>query len=74
MPIHVKITSNGLTLDENVEKFMFYPFVTSKANAEGLGLTYVNTIISSYGGHLKYEREKNLSSFNLFFPINKNRR
>ena len=64
----------GINLDENTEKFMFYPFITSKADAEGLGLTFVNSIISSFGGHFKYEREKNLSSFNLFFPIGKNRR
>ena len=53
---------------------MFYPFITSKNNAEGLGLTFVNSILSGYGGHLKYEKEKNLSTFNLFFPFNKNGR
>ena len=37
---------------------MFYPFITSKANAEGLGLTFVNSILSSFGGHFKYEKEK----------------
>ena len=74
LPIHIKISDNGLSLDENIEKFMFYPFITTKANSEGLGLTFVNLVLSNYGGHLKYEREKNSSSFNLFFPINKNRR
>ena len=73
LPIHVKIIGNGLSLDENIEKFMLYPFITSKTNSEGLGLTFVNSIISSNGGHFKYEREKNLSTFNLFFPINKKR-
>ena len=71
LPIHVKIIGNGESLDENIEKFMFYPFITSKGNSEGLGLTFVNSILSSFGGHLKYEKEKNLSTFNLFFPINK---
>ena len=74
LPIHVKIIGNGESLDENIEKFMFYPFITSKVNSEGLGLTYVNSILSSYGGYLKYEKERNLSTFNLFFPINNNRR
>ena len=59
--------------EEDIEKFMFYPFITTKHAAEGLGLTFVNLILSKYGGHLKYIREKNLSSFNLFFPINKHR-
>ena len=74
LPIHVKIIGNGESLDENIEKFMFYPFITSKVNSEGLGLTYVNSILSSFGGYLKYEKERNLSTFNLFFPINNNRR
>ena len=74
LPIHIKIIDNGVTLNENIEKFMFYPFITSKNNADGLGLTFVNSILSSYGGHLKYEREKNLSTFNIYFPISKNRR
>ena len=50
LPIHVKIIGNGESLDENIEKFMFYPFITSKVNSEGLGLTYVNSILSSFGG------------------------
>ena len=74
LPIHVKIIGDAINLDENTEKFMFYPFITSKDNAEGLGLTFVNSILSSFGGHLKYEREKKLSSFSLFFPIKKTRR
>ena len=73
LPIHVKIIGNGSSLDENIEKFMFYPFITNKVNSEGLGLTFVNAILSSFGGHLKYEKEKSLPTFNLFFPINKNR-
>ena len=74
LPINVKIIGNGGNIEENIEKFMFYPFISSKTNAEGLGLTFVNSILSSYGGHLKYEKEKNLSTFNLFFPFNKNGR
>tara|TARA_E500000178_G_scaffold19674_1_gene18533 strand:- start:30 stop:1094 length:1065 start_codon:yes stop_codon:yes gene_type:complete len=74
LAIHVKIIGNGESLDENIEKFMFYPFITSKVNSEGLGLTYVNSILSSFGGYLNYEKERNLSTFNLFFPINNNRR
>ena len=50
---------------------MFYPFITTKKKSDGLGLTFVNLTLSKYGGYFKYEREKNFSSFNLFFPINK---
>ena len=48
---------------------MFYPFITSKVNSEGLGLTYVNSILSSYGGHLKYEKEKIYPLLIFFFLL-----
>ena len=59
--------------DEDIEKFMFYPFITNKKNAEGLGLTFVNLNVSKYGGYFKYERERNSSTFNLYLPLIINR-
>ena len=41
---------------------MFYPFITKKPKSEGLGLTYVNLMVSKYGGYLRYEREKDRES------------
>ena len=67
LPIHVKITDNGQSINEDIERFMFYPFITSKLNAEGLGLTFVNLILSQYGGHFKYEREKVFHRLTIFF-------
>ena len=52
---------------------MFYPFITNKKNAEGLGLTFVNLNVSKYGGYFKYERERNSSTFNLYLPLIINR-
>ena len=63
----------GPGIDEDIEKFMFYPFITSKVNSEGLGLTYVNSVVSKYGGYFKYEREKGRSTLNMFLPLVKNR-
>ena len=52
---------------------MFYPFITSKINSKGLGLTYVNSVVSKYGGYLKYERERGKSALNIFLPLVKER-
>jgi two-component system, NtrC family, nitrogen regulation sensor histidine kinase GlnL len=73
LPIHIKIIDAGPGIDEDIEKFMFYPFITSKNNSEGLGLTYVNSVVSKYGGYLKYEREKGRSALNMFLPLVKKR-
>lgn len=73
LPVHIKIIDEGPGIEEDIEKFMFYPFITSKINSEGLGLTYVNSVVSKYGGFLKYERERNKSALNIFLPLVKER-
>ena len=74
LPIHIKITDEGPVIDDDIEKFMFYPFITKKPSSEGIGLTFVNSVVSKYGGYLKYEREKGKSSLNIFLPLIKDRR
>ena len=73
LPIHIKIIDEGPGVEEDIEKFMFYPFITSKTSSEGLGLTYVNSVVSKYGGYFKYEREKGRSALNMVLPLVKNR-
>ena len=69
LPIHIKIIDFGSGVDERIEQFMFYPFVSNKTGSDGLGLTYTNMMISFYGGYLKYEKEKEGTAFNVFLPI-----
>ena len=74
LPIHIKISDEGNGIDENIEKFIFYPFVGSKEGADGLGLAYINTIISKNGGFIKLEKEKDITVFNIFLPLKNERR
>ena len=69
LPIHIKISDEGNGIDENFEKFIFYPFVSTRADADGLGLAYVNTTIAKNGGFIKLEKEKNITTFNIFLPL-----
>ena len=39
-------------------KNLFYPFVGTKENTDGLGLAYVNTTISKNGGFIKLKKKK----------------
>ncbi len=74
LPIHIKISDEGSGIDESIEKFIFYPFVGTKESSDGLGLAYVNTVISKNGGFIKLEKEKDITVFNIFLPLNSNRR
>ena len=69
LPIHIKVSDEGGGIDENFEKFIFYPFVGTKSKSDGLGLAYVNTIIAKNGGFIKLEKEKNITNFNIYLPI-----
>ena len=42
LPILIKIKDFGSGVDEKIEQFMFYPFVSNKAKSDGLGLTFFN--------------------------------
>ncbi len=74
LPVHIKIIDYGKGVEEKIEQFMFYPFITNKSNSDGLGLTYANIIISKNGGYLKYEKEKEGTAFNIFLPLYNSRR
>ena len=41
----------------------------SKEKSDGLGLAYINTIISKNGGFIKLEKEKDITAFNIFLPL-----
>ena len=69
LPINIKILDQGPGVTDKLAEFMQYPFVTSKPNADGLGLSYASQTISKYGGHLKYEKEKDGTAFNIFLPM-----
>ncbi|MBJ56872.1 MAG: hypothetical protein CMP24_01360 [Rickettsiales bacterium] len=71
LPILIKIKDFGSGVDEKIEQFMFYPFVSNKSQSDGLGLTFTNITVSLYGGYLKYEKEKDGTAFNIYLPINK---
>ena len=74
LPIHIKISDEGNGIEENIEKFIFYPFVGTKNSSDGLGLAYINTIISKNGGFIKLEKEKDVTVFNIFLPLKSERR
>lgn len=70
LPINIKISDEGNGIAEDIEEFIFYPFVGSKDKSDGLGLAYVNTVISKNGGFIKLEKEKGSVAFNIYLPLN----
>lgn len=48
----IKVTDSGPGIDPSVAPKLFQPFVTSKHNGTGIGLSIARTIIETHGGQL----------------------
>jgi PAS domain S-box-containing protein len=50
--INVVVSDNGMGLPVEVEKKIFNPFVTTKSDGLGMGLSIARTIVESHGGRI----------------------
>ena len=57
LPLEVCIIDNGPGAPQELEDYLFDPFVTSKPNGSGLGLALAAKVIGDHGGVIEYERQ-----------------
>ena len=69
LPLMFSIIDNGSGIPNQIKDDIFEPFVTTKVNGSGLGLSLVSKIISDHGGVVEYTRVKNRSIFSVLMPI-----
>ena len=67
-PIHVEISDNGEGISDFLKETLFNPFITSKNNGTGLGLTQVIGAMNSHGGKAEYIQSISNTTFRLSFP------
>jgi two-component system sensor kinase FixL len=53
--VEVSVTDSGAGVSMDVADRLFEPFVTTRRNGTGLGLTICHAIIEAHGGTLSYE-------------------
>ena len=59
--IIIKITDNGIGIEDKMISKIFEPYFTTKAKGTGLGLSIVKRIIEDHSGKIKIEKNKNMA-------------
>lgn len=71
LPIEIQVSDNGLGVDPTLADHIFEPFVSSKANGQGLGLALVRKLVRDMDGRITHERDDNagLTHFRIHLPM-----
>lgn len=69
LPLMVAVADNGAGIPEDVQPYLFDPFVTTKRNGTGLGLALVAKVIGEHGGVIEFDSRPGRTVFRVFLPL-----
>jgi two-component system nitrogen regulation sensor histidine kinase GlnL len=69
LPLLVTISDNGPGIPENLIRDIFDPFVSSKVNGSGLGLSLVSKFIADHGGVVECDSRPGRTRFRVRLPV-----
>lgn len=64
----ITVSDNGSGLSNSIKEKLFEPFVTSKVEGHGLGLSISKQICHDHAGNLEYEHNKDFTKFKISIP------
>ena len=68
-PLEVKIQDNGPGVPAELRDHLFDPFVTTKPQGSGLGLTLVAKLVADHDGMIDFESEPGRTVFRVRLPV-----
>lgn len=68
LPIALSVSDNGSGVPEELQAYMFDPFVSSKQNGSGLGLALVAKIVGDHGGVISCDSAPTGTTFQVLMP------
>ncbi|WP_112323785.1 two-component system sensor histidine kinase NtrB [Oceanibium sediminis] len=69
LPLLVTIIDNGGGIPETLIRDIFDPFVSSKVNGSGLGLSLVSKVMSDHGGVVEVDSHPGRTEFRVRLPV-----
>ena len=69
VPLEIAIRDNGVGISDEIQAAVFNPFVTTKSNGSGLGLTLVAKIVGDHGGTVEFETGAEGTEFRVHLPV-----
>ena len=68
LPIEIRIIDNGPGIAEHITDQIFQPFVSSKPEGQGLGLSLVSKVAAAHGGIVEVKSRPGKTKFSLLLP------
>lgn len=69
LPLQIEVTDNGCGIPDTLISEVFDPFVSSKSNGTGLGLSLVSKVIATHGGLVECTSIKGRTVFLVRLPV-----
>ena len=68
LPLEISVSDNGPGVGADLAARLFEPFVSSKSDGRGLGLSLVAKVVGDHGGVIEYDSEPGATVFRLMLP------
>lgn len=68
LPLEFCVHDNGKGVPEELQAYLFDPFVTTKTNGTGLGLALVAKIVGDHGGVVECDSQPRRTTFRILLP------
>lgn len=69
LPLVISVQDNGEGIPEDIRAHLFDPFITTKANGNGLGLAIVAKIVDDLGGAIEFDSQPGRTVFRVMLPV-----
>ena len=71
LPLQITVEDNGSGVPDDINSFLFDPFITTKTSGSGLGLALVAKTVKDHGGIIEHEQFNERTIFKVLLPHQK---